>query len=195
LINESLNKIEGVNFDPQKNYTIRLTNDFSSTFFEYPLKYIDDNTLSFIIPEQLANTGYAVLFYENKYYKYYREVTLKGNKEYIVPFQTYFKKVSPLNNYPQPYELNDKLTFKPGGSFIAFERAFSTIKGDLKLINYETKKEFILKGEPSYCCDGSITYRIFTLPETIPVGDYEVYGIIEGETSARYSRKLTIVEK
>jgi hypothetical protein len=195
LINESLNKIEGVNFDPQKNYTIRLTNDFSSTFFEYPLKYIDDNTLSFIIPEQLANTGYAVLFYENKYYKYYREVTLKGNKEYIVPFQTYFKKVSPLNNYPQPYELNDKLTFKPGGSFIAFERAFSTIKGDLKLINYETKKEFILKGEPSYCCDGSITYRIFTLPETIPVGDYEVYGIIEGETSARYSRKLTIIEK
>jgi hypothetical protein len=191
----SISYIDGINFDPLKKYTIRLTNDFLDKEFDYPLKYVDDVTLSFDITEKLANVGYRASFYEKDSLVFYSEITLKGNPQYFVPFQTYFKKVSPLNNYPQPYELNDKLTFKPGGDFIAFERAFSTIKGDLKLINYETKKEFILKGEPSYCCDGSITYRIFTLPETIPVGDYEIYGIIEGETSARYSRKLTIVEK
>ncbi len=195
LNNESLNKIEGINFDPQKSYTIRLTNDFSNKLVEYPLKYIDDNTLSFNIPEKLANTGYGVFFYENSNYKYYREVTLKGITEYLVPFQTLIKKSTTLDEYPKPYELNEKLIFKPGGSFIAFEWAFTSVKGDLKLINFETKKEYLLKGESSYCCDGSITYRIFTLPETIPIGDYEIYGILNGDTSARYSRKLEITVK
>lgn len=195
LNNEGLNKIEGINFDPQKSYTIRLTNDFSDKMVEYSLKYIDDNTLSFNIPEKLENTGYALLFYENNNYKYYREVTLKGITEYLVPFQTLIKKSTALYEYPKPYELNEKLIFKPGGNFIAFERAYSTSKGDLKLINFETKKEFLLKGETSFCCDGSLTYRIFTLPETILVGNYEVYGMLEGETSARYSKKLEIIKK
>ena len=49
-------------------------------------------------------------------------------------------------------------------------------------------------GEHINCCDGAFSFRKFILPDTFPLGDYEVYGVIKEVTSARYSQKIEVVK-
>jgi hypothetical protein len=188
--------IMGMNFDPKKEYKATLSNDFINTTFEYPLKYVDDNTLKIDLPEKLENTGYTIKIVENNTLAYYSEIAVKENPWDLGAFQTIFKKSLSIKEYPDAFPLNEKLSFKQGDDFVGFEKGFGgALEGGLKLVNTTSKNSYFLKGNYVSCCDASVSFRKFIIPDTLPVGDYEVYGILNGETSARYSKKLEITVK
>jgi len=197
ILNDYQNKIEGINFDEKKTYKIRLENDFIKAPIELPLQFIDENELDFKLPNFLENTGYNCSIFEDNVSVYSQEAFIAPNySSELTVFPSFFMQVSDYQYFQEKAFITSTNNFKFSRSepFYTYRRSYGLSNADLKMINITTKKEYNLLGEQIGCCDGSFSFLKFTFPNTLTLGDYEVYGVIKGVSSTRYSKKIEVTK-
>ena len=197
LLKGNQNKIEGVNFNEQKQYKVRLESDFITPSPEFPLEFINENELRLSLPNSIENTGYNLLFFEdNILFNSFETIVKPSMDSDLTVFPSFFMKVNDYQNFLEKSVITSTKNFKFSKSepFYTYRRNYGLFNADLKLVNVTTKKEYNFVGEHIYCCDGAFSFRKFILPDTFPLGDYEVYGVIKEVTSARYSQKIEVVK-
>ncbi len=196
ICNDCKNKIEGINFDGKKSYKVRLENDFINAPIELPLEFIDENELNFKLPNFLENTGFNLSILEDNVLLYSQETYVKPNYfSDLTVFPSFFMKVSDYQTFAEKAIINSTKNFKFSKSepFYTYRRNYGLFNADLKLISVTTKKEYNFVGEHIYCCDGAFSFRKFIFPDILPLGEYEIYGVIKDLASARYSQKIEVI--
>ena len=197
LLKDNQNKIEGINFNEKKQYKVRLESDFITPSLEFPLEFISENELRLSLPNSIENTGYNLLFFEdNILFNSFETIVKPSVGSDLTVFPSFFMMVNDYQNFLEKSVITSTENFKFSRSepFYTYRRNYGLFNADLKLINTITRKEYNFVGEHIYCCDGGFSFRKFILPDTFPLGDYEVYGVIKEVASARYSQKIEVVK-
>jgi hypothetical protein len=193
-----INEIKGLNFDANKTYSVVFVNDFLS----YPIiltpKFIDENTLSLQIPNHIKALSCGIYLKENE------NIIDDVDGAIVDDFSQYIKSCQFSTNFERGSEYflkrTQPFTFEKSQAFGAYYVVSfgdfikeSYARGGLKLINVDNREEFLLEGKfMGGIWDASASYWSFTIPENVPKGFYEVYGINPQVNSGRYWRKLEV---
>ena len=192
------NIIKGVNFDSKKKYEITFENEFLSSPISVSPKIIDENTLSVKFPDNIDTLQcWITLKEENK-------IVAETDGAIVLKQESFTKNCQFSTNYEKGWlyflKKEQPFTFQRNQAFGAYyvvsygrdvKEAYA--KGVLKLINVDTKQDFILKGNFVGCIwDCSASYWSFSIPDNVPKGFYEVYGINPQVNANRYWRKLEV---
>ena len=160
-------------------------------------KYIDENSLSLTIPTNADTVQYRVLLKEN-------EDIITDNEGFVknvlmIPYYRgceFYKTENSWihigNSEPLSFFKNEVFgAYSVFGYGNILSEAYT--KGDLKLIGVSDKKEYLIKGKLiSNIWDGGESLWSFKIPESVPKGFYEVYGINSQLDPSRYWRKLEV---
>ncbi len=195
LYTDTLNLIDGVNFDSNKSYKIRLENDFTAKpLMEIPLEISDENILKLKQLNSIDVLSYRVNILEDDKSIKSQEVLVKQSNSNVNPFPSLFMRISDYKIFTEKwvFSFTNNFKFKQAETFYTFRE--NNFHADLNFVNIQTKNEYPLIGDPVYCCDGAFTFRKFNIPETIPIGSYEVYGLVKGVSFARFSQKIEIIK-
>ncbi len=192
------NIIKGVNFDSKKNYKVIFENEFLNAPITISPKFIDENTLSVKIPNNIDTLQCWITFKESEKIIAEADGAITNNPKYFIKncqfstnyeigFQSFIKK-------EQSFSFQKNKAF--GAYFVVSYGNNSNDaynKGDLKLVNIDTRNEFVLKGKIVRCIwDCTASYWSFSVPDDVPKGFYEVYGINPQVNAGRYWRKLEV---
>jgi hypothetical protein len=187
--------IKGFNFDANTQYKLKLKNDFINSALDIPLTFIDENTLSFSVPASFEECDYEGSFFENdnkvEIQINNKPISIISKPDNISQFSVGFFGFE--DNAQQP-NISQKFIFKKGEQIGSFMRSQTSPNKDnqLKLVNFSDKKEYILSGLQKGWAIAGAYWLSFIITDDIPTGQYEVYGIINGELSLRNSKKLEI---
>ncbi len=187
--------IKGFNFDAKAQYKLKLKNDFIISALEIPLTFTDENTLSFSVTPSFEECDYEGSFFENdnkvEIQINNRLISIISKPDNVSQFSVGFFSFEDTIFNPN---ISKKFIFEKGeqiGSFMR-DQTSPDKNNQLKLVNITDKKEYILSGIPkSYGVAGAY-WLSFTITDNVPVGQYEVYGIINGRLSLRNSKKIEI---
>lgn len=184
-------EMKGINFNPAKQYTIVFENDFKKQITLLS-KFIDENTLTFTTSYNLDADMYYVTFKENERSIYGMLGSINNPETELVGlWEPSFFVTPPI---PIKYMSNNSLILSQNqkyGGFLVWNP--SDYKAyDLKLIDLQTKQEYLIKSEKIWEPVAFVSYSTFTIPESIPKGFYELYSVRENIVSQRYWRKLEV---
>jgi hypothetical protein len=194
IINTDM-EIKGVNFDKNKSYKLYFESDFTTPIL-LSTKYIDENTLTAKIPNDIDESQYKISFQEN-------DITVINQKGFVA--EKPFDILNSINFYraenswslideksPFTISKNQVFGYAVYGYGVNLGEAYT--KGDLKLVDIKNRKTYVLEGKLIRGIWGGIaSIWTFNLSENnIPQGFYEIY-ILNGQyNTSRYFRKLEV---
>jgi hypothetical protein len=186
--------IQGFNFMSKNKYSIIFKNDFIDSPIKVPLEFIDENTLSIFIPSSFEDNDYDVDFFENDIVidsKIPDGIAVRTDdfNQYNIKIFQGSNNGAVTNLLPQDFYLKGEEI----NSFIIC--CGGQLKGsqyELKLVNTDSKKVYKLAGEKKSLGASGNSWVSFTITDNVPKGNYEVYGIMDGNESLRYRKKIEI---
>lgn len=182
--------IRGYGFANEKQYKLRLKNDFINAPIDIFGQYIDETQINFLVPDNVEEVDYEASFLENEIRK---EASLLNNTMFITKDKAN-KSLLTLFEFESNGVINvDKPTYIRGGSIKTpvFDRE---IGGSYQLVltNLNTGEIYDLIGKGSYNVATFVSYLSFDIPAGIPAGLYSVQGLRDGRKTTRYWKKIEI---
>lgn len=182
--------IRGYGFGIEKQYKLKLKNDFMPSVLEIKGQYIDETQIDFLIPDDLEDADYEGVFLENDIQKI---SSLPNNTVFLT-------KDAGRNSLITLFEVSkaghtniEKPTYTKGESINTpyFFRNPST-PYNLLLTHLTTGNEYVIPGKDTYYAPTFSYFLSFTVPSDIPAGFYSVQGLKDGQRTTRYWKKIEI---
>jgi hypothetical protein len=188
--------IRGFGFSADRQYKLKLKNDFITSPIDIIGQYIDETQINFSLPNNLEEVDYEAYFLENDIPK---KVWLPNNTIFFAKDNTrkslvaLFEMKADLFDYSFTNML--KSTYNKGERIDTpyfFYRTSNQEKFNLIMTNLSSGQEFNLTGTDVFLPSREYQYLSFTIPSNIPSGQYSIQGLKDGQKTTRYWKKIEI---